>query len=419
MNAVTQIGIDFGTSNTVLAMRDAVGAVRTCRFETAELYRSILYFDLEENAAGKKLLSWAGAQALQEYLNTGEHGRLLQSLKSYLASPHFTHSNIFGTNFTLENLIARFLRHALADAKLTLAPDARVVAGRPVRFVAQDSDATLALSRLTQAFSQAGLPNVHFVEEPVAAAYAYATRLTAPKTVLIADLGGGTSDFSVLRVVRPGPQPEVRVLATGGVGVAGDDCDAAIIRQVVAPQFGFDAPLKNGQLPPRWLYDNLARWHYLSFLRTPANLKLLRELVQQAVTPAPFIAFSTLVEGNGGFALAQAVQATKAALSEADTAPFSFAFDDSVLSANVSRADFEEWILPVRSAIASALDETLQSAGVGGTGMGAGAVDHVFMTGGTSYIPSIRALFAERFGPEKLATGAEFTSVAGGLALAV
>lgn len=413
MNRFLQIGIDFGTTNTVIALRDAAGAVTTVRYGTDDTYRSILYFDTEEDAAGQKLLSWAGAQALDEYIATGEHGRLLQSLKSYLASPHFTHSNIFGTSFALENLIARFLQHALRDGELGNTANARLCVGRPVRFVAQDSDPQLALTRLQQAFTQAGMPHITFIEEPVAAAYAYATRLTEPKNVLIADLGGGTSDFSVLRVVRPGVHPQLDILATGGVGVAGDDCDAAIIRHVVAPQFGFEQPLKNGQLPPRWLYDNLARWHYLSFLRSPANMKVLQDLVRQAVNPEPFIAFATLVDGNGGFALARAVQATKAALSSADVADFIFAFDDSVLSARVTRAEFEAWITPVRDALATALDETMQKAG-----LAASAIDHVFMTGGTSYIPFIRDIFASRFGVEKLADGGEFTSVAGGLALA-
>lgn len=413
MTVISQIGIDFGTTNTVIALRDTSGTVITQRFGDESTYRSILYFDAEENARGQQLLSWAGAQAITEYVATGEHGRLLQSLKSYLASPHFTHSNIFGTNFALENLIARFLKHALHDSGLSITDDTRLCVGRPVRFVAQDSNPDLALNRLQQAFAQAGMPHITFVEEPAAAAYAYATRLTTPKTVLIADLGGGTSDYSVLRVTKPGPQPQVDILATGGVGVAGDDCDAAIIRNVVAPRFGFEQQLKNGQLPPRWLYDNLARWHYLSFLRSPANMKLLQDLVRQAINPEPFIAFATLVEGNGGFALARAVQATKAALSSADQADFTFAFDDSVLSATVSRVDFEHWTAPVREALAAALDETLHAAGLQHD-----AIDHVFMTGGTSYIPSVRQLFATRFGADKLAHGDEFTSVAGGLALA-
>lgn len=411
MTQLAQVGIDFGTTNTVIALRDAAGTVTTVRYATDDTYRSILYFDVEQDARGQKLLSWAGPQAVDEYIATGEHGRLLQSLKSYLASPHFTHSNIFGTNFMLENLIARFLGHAIKDANLSVS-GARLCVGRPVRFVAQDSDPQLALTRLKAAFAQAGMDELTFVEEPVAAAYAYATRLTEPKTVLIADLGGGTSDYSILRVTKPGPMPQLDVLATGGVGIAGDDCDAAIIQHVVAPKFGFEQPLKNGQVPPRWLYDNLARWHYLSFLRSPANMKTLQELVKNAVNPEPFIAFSTLVEGNGGFALARAVQATKAALSSADKAMFTFAFDESILSAEVSRKDFEVWITPVRDALAKALDETLQSAG-----LQHGDIDHVFMTGGTSYIPFIRALFAERFGADKLAYGGEFTSVAGGLAL--
>jgi hypothetical chaperone protein len=410
-----RFGLDFGTTNTVLAGLDShsgSGGATVVRFagvdpgETTDTFRSVLYAEEDENSRQQRVRFWAGADALREYLRMGQYGRLLQSLKSYLASPHFTHSNVCGRTMTLEDLISTFLNLMLDDSGMADAVRAgTVVVGRPVRFVAQNADATLALARLTKACAGAGLNDIRFVEEPVAAAYAYATQVDSQRTVLICDLGGGTTDYSLLRVVKPGANPQVDVIATDGVALAGDDCDAAIIQHAVAPHFGLNHTLSNGQEPPRWLFDNLARWHHLSFLRTPQNVRLLEQLGLSA--------FHTLVTHNGGMALARAVQAAKAALSNADETVLRFQFEDIDITAPLARADFEQWITPVTAAMGNTLDDMLQRAGVAPH-----AIDDVFLTGGTSFIPAVRALYASRFGEHKIHAGGEFTSVAAGLALA-
>ncbi len=417
-----QLGLDFGTTNTVAALRQGertqflhINTPAALAATIDDIYRSILFFDETEDKHGQKLQSWAGPAALAEYLNYGASGRLLQSLKSHLASPHFTHTQIFGQSFSLENLVARFIRHLRADfaaAGFTLPDNIHLVAGRPVRFVGQEASAELAIHRLGQAYTQAGFSKIHFTEEPVAAAYAFATRLSQSRTILIADLGGGTSDFSVLRVVRPGPQPEIKVLAMSGVGLAGDDVDALLIKHLIAPQFGQEKILKNGLPPPRWLYDNLSRWHYLSFLRTPKNMQLLTQLIEQAPDPLPFMRFHTLVAQNGGFALAQAIQNCKRDLSAAQQAELVFTFADFTIKATLDRGTFESWLTPLQSALTLATNQALADAGLVNAD-----IDHVFMTGGTSYIPAIRQSFATRFGADRLAHGQELTSVAAGLAL--
>lgn len=409
--------LDFGTSNTVLAWRDEAGRLQSWRFDyenaNYDTYRSILYMEPAETARGVKLDDWAGPAAMAEYGRYGESGRLLQSLKSHLASPAFTGTQIFSTSFTLEQLIARFLNRLRQDAAASgLDLGHRLTVGRPVRFVGADADEALAIDRLQRAFAQAGFTDCNLVPEPIAAAYEFARRTTEPGRVLIADMGGGTSDFAIVEIVTPGDRPELRVIATGGVGIAGDDLDAAIIDHVVAPQLGRDALLQSGQHVPRWLYDYVRRWHHLSFLRTPQVKRELQQLTSEAVDPQPLRLLQALIEQNQGFGLAQAVAAAKRDLSAADQATFSFTLDGQTITADISRADFEVWIAPLLQRLGDALGETLNSAG-----LGAGDIRHVFMTGGTSYVPAINRLFAETFSAATLHRGDELTSVAAGLAM--
>ena len=414
-------GLDFGTTNSVLSWRDENGQPQTlavCHEDKLfDVYRSALYFEPSEIAGRMQLQSWAGPAALAEYSAFGESGRLLQSLKSHLASPHLQSTNIFGTQFTLAQLVARFLKHLQeAAAAAGIAFGGSLTVGRPVRFVGVDADETLALARLREAFACIGVTDCTFVAEPVAAAYAFALQATAgknaPSRVLIADLGGGTTDFAIVDIVAFGAQPRLQVAATGGIGVAGDDLDAAVIDHVVAPQLGRDGVLKNGMPIPQWLFAAVRRWHQLSFLKAPKTLALLKQLIAEAVDPAPLRALEALIVDNQGFALAQAVAAVKRELSSHAEADFSFALGGLQLRATITRADFESWIAPALAKMKDALAATLQSVGCKPQ-----QIDYVFMTGGTSFVPAVHEMFAACFPAAEIRRGGELTSVAAGLAL--
>ena len=229
---------------------------------------------------------------------------------------------------------------------------------------------------------------------------------------MIADFGGGTSDFSVVRVGGPGG---AQVLSTSGVAIAGDAFDARLVDHVVSPALGrgstYEAEFGRTMPVPPWLYSNLRRWHHLSFLRSPKTTALLDKIRHGASDPAGIDRLIHVIEDDLGLPLHQSIEANKRALSASAAAPFAFDHAGISLAADVARADFDAWIAEDLAAIDEAVREALDRAGVT-----AGAVQRVFATGGSSLVPAVRARLAATFGPDRLLGGDELTSVAWGLA---
>lgn len=401
------IGIDFGTTNSVVTALGAGGEVRVLRRATEEVFRSILCF--WRDGAGH-LRHAAGPAGIAAYLEDPLEARLILSMKSYLAQRSFRETRILGRPFDLEALVGLFLRELLAPFASELA-GARVIVGRPVRFVGETADDALGEARLRAGFAAAGLPEVRVELEPAAAGHRFATSLTEAATVLVADFGGGTSDFSLLRFEPGGVTP----LGHAGVGVAGDAFDFRIIDHVVSPLLG-----KGGSyhvmgtelpIPPGW-YMSFARWHLLSLMRAPRTLRDIADVARNAMEPQRLHHLIQLIEDEVGYELYRAISGVKAALSGADHARLSFRHADFVVDAEIARADFEGWIAPELRQIGAAVEAALADAG-----LGAQQVDRVFLTGGTSLVPAVRRLFEERFGAGRVMAGGEFVSVAEGLAL--
>ncbi|ACY18792.1 Hsp70 family protein [Haliangium ochraceum] len=417
------IGIDFGTTNSAVGMAGPAGPPHLAAFPTAEgsspTWRSVLYF--EPGAARDQQGVSAGARAIERYLSSGGEGRLIISIKSHLASRLFTRTRIFNRTWKLEDLIAAFLTQLRAGVRETGGGELgqRVVIGRPVRYWGADDEADeqRALERMRAALSLAGFDEVEFEYEPVAAAARYAAGLDHDELVLIADFGGGTSDFSLVRV---GPNTAMgdasAILATGGVGIGGDSFDGRIVDAAVAPllgkggdyevEFGARAPV------PAWLYGNLRRWHHLSFLKTSENLNLLERIAQGASDPEAIERLVHVVEYDLGLPLHRSVEAAKIGLSSDEQAALSMHQPPVVIDAEVERVDFEEWIAGELRRIESVIDDVLERAGVN-----ASEVDRVFATGGSSFVPAVKRLLQTRFGAERVVGGEEFTSVAWGLAV--
>jgi len=418
------IGLDFGTTNSAIALAAPDRSVRLARFSAAdgprETFRSLLYFDAENLEDSGKPRAATGHDAIARYLETHGSGRLIQSLKSYLASRLFKETCLLEFNFTLEDLIACMLRDLRAAAQRQFgALPGRVVVGRPVHFVrAEQSDEDeLALSRLRKALHFAGFDEVELELEPVAAAYHYEARLDHDELILIGDFGGGTSDFCLLRVGPSARRHGVRqVLGTEGVGIAGDVFDSRLVRHLVAPHLGlgstYRAPFGEALEVPRWIYGNFERWHLLSFLRTVKTMNMLREVRASATEPAKIEALIRLVDDDVGYDLYRSVEAVKEKLSVADAAVFRFAHRGIVLESPVTREQFEQWIAGDLAAIEACVRRLLERSGVA-----ARDVDRVFLTGGSSFVPAVRRIFERRFGAGKLQAGNELTSVAMGLAL--
>lgn len=422
------VGIDFGTTNSSVALAQN-GHVRLVQFPSlggdSTSSRSLLYLQRRMELPGKPVTAWTGAQGVEHYLATDafDHsvrGRLIQSMKSYLSARNLTGTEVFGRQHRFEDLVARILRDLRLRASEFFGFNVtRAVAGRPVVFVGADSEAdnAFALERLHHSFLLAGFTDVQFAMEPVGAAYAYQSTITRDELVLIGDFGGGTTDFSLLRVgpsagASGGPQ----VLGSTGVGIAGDAFDARIVRRLISPALGLHSNARSlgKEIPalPAWVYANLERWHTLSFLRTHAVRDMLRAAKKNALEPEKIAALIAVVEHDLGYRLHQAVQRVKVDLSSQEQAEFALDTEDLHLRTPVSRRQFEHWIAPELARMEASLDDLLRK-----TGTPATEVDRVFLTGGTSLVPAVRRVFTSRFGEDRVQSGDAFTSVAHGLAL--
>ena len=391
--------------------------VETARFgveRTLEVFRSVLYFDGVQARGRKKPL--AGPAAIDAYLIREVPGRLIQSLKSFLSSALFRETWVGSERYSVEDLTTVMALSLREEAEKQFGDlGKRVVLGRPVRFVGGDTKEAdaLAVERLEQAFRRAGFDKIQFEYEPMGAAYFYESTLDHEENIVIADFGGGTSDFSLLRV---GPKVRRRgVVATAGLALAGDAFDAKIVRHVVSPMLGLGSHYQSlgKTLPmPSSVYLKLEKWHHLSFLRTQETMRMLGSLKVQADAPEKIEALMHLVENDAGYNLHRSVQRTKVELSSRETSEF--VYEDPLVQIKqvVTRGDFEDWIEPELSQISDCVDTLLLNAKTE-----AEQVDRVFLTGGTSLVPAVRRIFENRFGTERVQAGDEFTSVARGLAL--
>jgi len=425
---VAAVGLDFGTTNSAIAVVGADGSPRLARFSAAEggdlseTFRSILFFEAPEETGGTDSAVSVGNDAIRRYLAAAGNGRLVQSLKSFLADKTFDSTDIMGETYSLGDLIAPIIG-ALRDAAIAqfgeLPP--RIVVGRPVHFAAAgNSDEALARSRLDIAIRRAGWTDVEFEYEPVAAAYDYALRITRDETVLIADFGGGTSDFSVLqlkpRTAAMHGAARYEILGNDGVGIAGDAFDGRVMRHLVAPALGrgtkYRSPYGMVLPAPTWPYTRFERWHHLSFLKARSTMLRFEELKRESFEPEKIDALIHIVENDLGYFLFRSVERSKLELSALEAAAFRFSDPPVLIEREVARKDFEQWIARYLEQIAGCVDRLMRT-----VALKPGAIDSVFLTGGSSFVPAVRRIFIERFGADRIRMGDEFTSVARGLAL--
>ena len=416
----TSLGLDFGTTNTVLAGARNGAAPFLFRYphggQELDTFRSVLCFwhDTLTGSAGS--YHDAGPSAMARVMTAPEDYRFIQSFKTFAASPLFDSTRIYGETYDFSDLLTVFLEHFFESLRLhTGNLPQRIVVGRPVRYAGANPSAELAQQRYDVAFQQLGFAEVHHVYEPVAAAYHFAQRLKGEATILVGDFGGGTSDFSVIRFTAGKAGTSAEPLSHAGVGIAGDAFDYRIIDNIVSPVFGKGSTYRSWGKEltfPNAYFNVLARWEQLSVMAGTKAFADLRRLIRDSTEPEKIETFVRFVEGDLAHNLYQAVSATKNALSTQESARFEFDELDIRISAEVARQDFEQWIDEDLQAISACIDEALEKAGLEAT-----AIDKVFLTGGTSLVPAVRHLFETRFSPEKLESGDELLSVASGLAL--
>jgi len=412
------IGIDFGTTNTVVALENQ-GEARLAGFshdgKPFNAFRSALSFHAPIGDPKGRQVD-AGPWAIDAYVEEPIETRFIQSFKSYAASSLFTDTEILRRRFTFEDLLSAFLLQVKDKGGADLADlPKRVIVGRPVTFVGARPDTSLALRRYETAFRRLGFEDIRYVPEPVAAAFFFARRLEGDATVLVADFGGGTSDFSLVRFTHENGHVRSRALANAGVGVAGDAFDYRIIDHLVSPKLGKGSSYKafDNVLPiPNRYFTAFARWEQLALLRASRDMRDIRSLVRTSTEPEKIERLVEMLDDNHGYRLYQAVSRLKEALSGAEEAEFSFEGGSVKIEGPVKRASFDRWISPELTAIEGAVNEALKRANIDETG-----VDRVFLTGGSSFVPAVREIFERRFGKAKMESGAELVSIATGLAL--
>ncbi|MDD2271405.1 MAG: Hsp70 family protein [Desulfuromonadaceae bacterium] len=414
-------GIDFGTTNSALSVYRN-GTVEVLAVDgnggAGELMRSVLYFS-EENEI------YAGHEAISHYVSDGAAGRFMQSIKTFLPNTSFDSTEIFGKRYMIDDLVAIILRKLKASGEAHVGcPVDSVVLGRPVVFSTDAAKDAVAEKRLEKAARKAGFKNIWFQYEPVAAALAFESTLQAgqERTVFIGDFGGGTSDFSVIRVkggdfARSDRRSDV--LSLGGVYVAGDKFDSQIMWDKVAHHFGRYARYKTMgkeewvSIPKSIIYT-LCQWHRIPLLRARKTRELIRVIKGTTDDCRALEHLENIISDNYGFFLFQAIEKAKCELSDRDRALISFTERDLCISEDLGKGEFEMLNAENFQQITTCIDGV-----IAGSGLLSAQIDTVFLTGGTSRIPHIQALFAERFGLDKLEKRDAFTSVVHGLGASV
>ncbi|WNG33487.1 Hsp70 family protein [Archangium violaceum] len=405
-------GLDFGTSNTAIALPDGTVLPISPGYSDPRLYRSVIFFPEDEREV------YTGAPAITRYLED-HSGRFIQSVKSFLHSASFRATQIRGRTWLIEDLVALLLRRVrdAAASQLGEAPEA-VVLGRPALFSPDPEADALAEQRLRRAAEIAGFTHIQFLIEPIAAALSYESQLTRDELVLVADFGAGTTDLTLMRLGpsrRGNPDRRADVVGSTGVRIGGDRFDAEIMRHKLLPRFGAGSTYKvrgfsdKRLAVPQHVMSKLLSWHEMSFIREKSTQELLELMLESSDKPAEAEALYDLVMDNLGYRLFRAIEAVKVQLSSREEATLDFDEARIHLHEPITRAEFETASESLLTELREVTEGLLKRC------EGAGEVDAVFLTGGSSQIPAVRRLYTERFGEARVRTRDAFTSVAEGL----
>jgi hypothetical chaperone protein len=409
-------GLDFGTSNSTVACAAGTG-VELLRLEgESRTLPSSIFFDFSDGSAT------FGRAALQAYVD-GAEGRLMRSLKSILGTALMDETTrIKARSYTFKDIIGLIVARLKAAADEAVGDDVtRVVLGRPVHFVdddpAADRRAQDALEEIARA---AGFREIAFQYEPIAAALAYEQDVTEEQYALIADIGGGTSDFSIVRVSPEGRNRADRasdVLANKGVHIGGTDIDRLFSMKSVMPLLGLNSemrlPFGDKVLPvANAFFVDLSTWHRINLLYTPKVARDLKEMARHSLSPEKIARLAEVIESRRGHSIALAVESAKIDLSRAQTATIDLTDVERGFTIETTAAMLHEAIRDQLGALSRALAETLAASGLPGE-----RIDAVFLTGGSTAIPAVRTVVTALTPKAKIVEGDMFGAVGLGLGL--
>lgn len=438
-----QLGLDWGTTNSSAAFYDgrrvrllpldprnaapdvlrsalfiardgtiAIGRAAIDRYTEGNVGREIEY---QRTYIGTTEITLADVGTVKQDLfadiDANAPGRLFVSIKLALADPSYTSTQVFGTRWTIEELVAQMLRH-IATRVHALTGDTidEIVIGRPVHYADEARRDDLAIQRMRAAAELAGLRSVQFLAEPTGAALTYRKPSTQPQHVLVFDFGGGTLDVTIMRIEPDGRRS---VLATDGVPVGGDLLDQRIVMGKLLPHFGAGAELGPRRLPlPAFLLEHLDGWQNIVEMHTPRTLDVIHEAIQTSNRPQQIRALQALIRENYGLPLYEMVEGGKRRLSDADAVTLSMHVSQIDFDEPLARWDFERLIGPDVRAVDACLDRAIQAADLEPK-----QIDVVLRTGGSSRVPRFVRLLEDKFGSDRLFDDGEgiFTSVASGL----
>lgn len=404
-------GIDFGTSNSAIGIVRAGETVLVPVEGDHTTIPSAMFFP----AKGAPPLY--GRAAISAY-TLQEQGRLLRSLKSILGSELIEEKTAVGGRYvSFENILVGFVKHLKTKAETFAGmPIHAVVMGRPVHFVDGNAPADArAEAKLGDIARQAGFKSVAFQYEPIAAALSFEHTCASDELVFIADIGGGTADFSIVEV---GPARRSKsdrasdILANDGIRVGGTNLDMRLSLAAVMPHLGSEATTVKGRDLPRWPFVDLATWHRIHTIATDKNLPILRDILSDCAQPELFARYLAVIRQQSGHLVAAAVEQAKIALSSVDRVAIELAEAVPGLIVHAERPQFDRAIVYELERLAGTVSDTIKA-----SGRPASAITTVFLTGGSSAVPAVKALMLAVLPGARAIEGDLFNSVGFGLAL--
>jgi hypothetical chaperone protein len=404
-------GMDFGTSNSTVGLVRPGQPLLLTLEDGKPTLPSVVFFNAEEETA------YYGRAALTNYL-AGYEGRLMRSLKSLLGTSLIdSQTEVHGRALPYRGLLAQFIgelkRRAEAVSGQALSS---AVIGRPVFFIDDNPKAdALAQQTLEEVARAAGFKEIAFQFEPIAAAFDYESQIDKEELVLIADIGGGTSDFSLVRLSPQRAKQSDRrddILGTGGVHIGGTDFDKYLSLECMMPLLGLGTRMQNGSEVPSSYYFNLATWHTINLVYTQKVWLELKDVVRDVREKDKFNRLLNLVEERAGHWLAMQVEETKIALSDTPQIDIRLERLRDAQTMTIHRTQFDDAIAHLVGNIESTVGNVLRDAGVA-----ADAIDTVFFTGGSSGVQSLREKIAALLPNARRVEGDLFGSIGAGLAL--
>ena len=406
-------GLDFGTSNTTLGVADAGGRPCLMPLENqATTLPSAVFFEFESATMA------VGQAAIDAYVADTE-GRFMRALKSVLGTALIDEeTTLRGSRIGFRAVIARFLGAVKRRAETAsgVALDT-VVHGRPVRFIDGDAAADARAERVLADIARGiGFRHVAFQLEPIAAAFEYERQIAREEIALVADIGGGTSDFSVVRL---GPDRRGRteraadILGNEGVRIGGTDFDRELNLATIMPLLGYGSGMRRrGLAAPNLYFTDLATWSKINFLYGPKVLAEMRDVRRESAHPELIDRLIRVIEMRRGHTLAMAVEGAKVALSEALRVVIPLDWIEAGLTASIERKIFETATAALASRIGERARRCLAQAGVT-----AERIDAVFLTGGSTLLPHVRRSILQVVPTARVVEGDKFGAVGLGLTI--